>query len=208
MLGIRKKGNTRRVPRGVPRQGSAWGGTASQGPILYTKITQGSSGCALSCSHALLIKRQAVFSGFSKHSSSASYANFMYIYLNKLGQPYQLKKSAASRSYLPHLGRSRRGDPEPKPHRRLDVPGKHSSYCPPTRPGTYRTLNFQPPHRTLTTLSPSVCISKLSLAFPQSPLVQLLFHRSDYDIAPRIPASQSHCQAHPGGGRCKAPVCL
>lgn len=125
-----------------------------------------SSGWAFRSFNAFLMKSQVTFSGLGKQSSSARYANLTCIYLNELGQPSQLKKNPTSRSYLPRLGCL---DPQPKPRRRLNTPGK----CSPTAPhpaqqnrGAYCTPNFQPPHRTPTALSPAVCISKPSLAFP------------------------------------------
>lgn len=213
------------MPRGVPRQGSTWG------PILHTKTNPaGSSGCAFSYFNALLIKSQAIFSGFSKQLSVASYANFMYIYLNKLGHPYQLKKKRSTSivsppsRLLPKRGSGAKTTQTPR-HVREALP------LPPPTPakqkqGAYHTPNFQPPHRTLTSLSPSVCISKPSLAFPRSCLV--LFHRSHYCLAqchfaeplpssPRrrdrqrpfllgpIPTELEHLQIQKGKGRSSPP---
>lgn len=126
----------------------------------------------------------------------------MYIYLNKLGQSYQLKKKhriliVSPLSRLLHKRETGAKTTQTPWHAREALP-----LLTPTpakqKQGAYRTPNFQLPYRTQTSLSPSVCNSKLSLPFPQSPLAQLVFHRSDYYIAQRGPALQSHCRAHPG----------
>jgi len=131
--------------------------------------------------NASLIKTEAIFSGFSKQPSFASYANFMYIFLHKLGQSDEPKKKRSISILSPPSRLLRKAAPEPKPHSRRALPGKRSPSCPPTpaeqTPGAYRTPNSQPPHRAPPSPLPPVCTPKRSLA---------------------VPRSQSCCQAHPG----------